>query len=304
MLRQRLFFAFSILWATTTSAQEPARPWLDDMHDSIADSVTVTAEWFDSFFAEGPSPPDQQARGEARLRLGWEPRSRDWNEFEARLRVRVKLPKFKDRVDIILSDYDDEAPDERISAGRDGRFDRDDRFSLALRFKPKPDSGLSHRIGVGRRAQIFGKSRYRQHHQLSDVVDLQWETSLYYYNRDGWGGNIKVHTDYASDDDVIWRWANRFYYRDESDDWLWQHSWQRFAQHDADTATLVGFYIEGLSKPTYRLEEYLASVRWRKNAFRDWLFFEVEPFVLWRRDENFSASYGVALRVEGNFGHH
>jgi hypothetical protein len=61
-------------------------------------------------------------------------------------------------------------------------------------------------------------------------------------------------------------------------------------------------YIEGLSRPNYRLDEYLASLRWRKHTLREWLFFEVEPFILWRRDERFSASYGIAMRVEGVFG--
>jgi len=46
----------------------------------------------------------------------------------------------------------------------------------------------------------------------------------------------------------------------------------------------------------------LISLRWRKNALRKWFFYEVEPFILWRRDERFSASYGIALRVEGFFG--
>jgi hypothetical protein len=98
------------------------------------------------------------------------------------------------------------------------------------------------------------------------------------------------------------RFNNRFYFRDKTDDWLWQHSWQTLHQVDDRTALVYGLYIEGLSQPNYRLEEYLVSVKWRKNALREWLYFDVEPFVLWRRDESFSASYGVALRVEGFFG--
>ena len=50
------------------------------------------------------------------------------------------------------------------------------------------------------------------------------------------------------------------------------------------------------------LEEYLVSSRWRINALREWLFFEVEPFVTWRKDEQFATSYGISLRVEGFFG--
>ena len=277
-------------------------PWLDAMHKSIADSVTDSAQWFDDFFVEPESADKENAEGSARIRVGWEPRSRDLNDHEARLRVRLRLPHLQDRVDLILSDYDDEVPDDKVRAGRPEDANRQDRFSLALRFKSKDDSGLSHRIGVGRRLQMFARSRYRENFQFSDDFKLHWEASVAYYNRDGFGADTEFTFDYQIDEDSLFRFDNRFFFRDESDDWLWQHSWQNFRQLDEKTAIVLGLYIEGLSQPNYRLEEYLTSVRWRQNFLRDWLYYEIEPFVLWRRDESFSASYGVALRLEGYFG--
>jgi hypothetical protein len=72
---------------------------------------------------------------------------------------------------------------------------------------------------------------------------------------------------------------------------------------DEKNALVYGLYIEGNSQPNYRPEEYLLSTRWRKNALREWLFFEIEPFLIWRREEQFNTSIGIALRVEGYFGH-
>ena len=74
-------------------------------------------------------------------------------------------------------------------------------------------------------------------------------------------------------------------------------------QMDEKNALVYGLYIEGNSQPSYRPEEYLLSMRWRKNALREWLFFEIEPFLIWRREEQFNTSVGIALRVEGYFGH-
>lgn len=298
------FIAFSFVLfniSHTFADEEKDQVWLDDMHSAISESVIDSAQWFDNFFAVEDAKEDDKALGEARIRLAWEPRSREVNEFDAKLKVRVKLPNLKNRVDLILSDEDD-AQDSKVRAGRDSDINRQNRFSLALRFKRKPDSGLSHRLGFGRRFQYFAKSRYRNRFDLSDNIELRYDASIYYYNRDKFGADTGLTFDYEHSQQMLFRFNNRFYFRDKTNDWLWQHSWQGLHQVDDRTALVYGLYTEGLSQPNYRTEEYLVSVKWRKNAVREWLFFDVEPFILWRRDESFSASYGVALRVEGFFG--
>lgn len=290
-----------LMFAFTCRAQQKDDEWLDSMHTSISESVMDTAQWFDNFFANTKGQEDQQALGELRLRLGWEPRSRELNDFDAKLKIRVKLPKLKNRVDLIFTDYED-TPDDKIRAGRSSDVNRQDNFTLALRYKTNPDSGLSHRIGFGRRFQYFVKSRYRESIAIDDNFSMRYDASVYYYNRDKFGSDFGLGFDYDYSNNMLLRFENRFYYRDKSKDWLWQHSWQGLHQINDSSAVIYGYFIEGLSKPNYRLEEYLLSVKWRKQTARSWLFYEVEPFVLWRRSEGFSASYGIALRVEGFFG--
>ena len=301
----KVFLIFvSISFSLNLNAQELQQkyPWLDTMHQSIASSVNTSALWFDEFFAIEEFESRQEANGEARIRLGWEPRSRDVNEYDVRFKVRVKLPNLKNRADLVLSDYDDDRPDSEIQASGNNDFVDQNRFSLALRWRSSPESGLSHRIGVGRRLQAFFKSRYRNSHILTDKTTLRWETSAYLYSNDGLGGDFSWQLGYNATDHSIFRWNNHFYFRDSTNDWLWQHSLQKLTQFDEKNALIAGFYIEGLSRPNYRLDEYLVSLKWRKNTLRKWLFYEVEPFILWRRDESFSASYGIALRLEGFFG--
>lgn len=300
----KLLIAVMILVPRAWADQELQEyPWLDTMHQNIVDSVTDSALWFDEFFVLDEFSHHDKARGEARIRLGWEPRSRDLSEFQTQIRLRVQLPNLKNRVDIVLSDYDDDPGESVLRASGNDVFTEQNRFSLALRWRAKPDSGLSHRVGIGRRLQPFVKSRYRSLLTLTQQSELRWETSIYYYNRDGFGANIAGQLNYTFDPQSLLRLNNQFYFRGRSNDWLWQHSLQHLRQVDDKTAIISGFYLEGLSQENYRLEEYLVSFRWRKNALREWLFYELEPFVLWQRDEGFSASYGLALRLEGFFGH-
>jgi hypothetical protein len=70
---------------------------------------------------------------------------------------------------------------------------------------------------------------------------------------------------------------------------------------DANQSLLLTAMIDGLSKPSYRSEQRLLSVRYKRNILRPWLFVEVEPFMLWLREEDFRTSYGLALRLEVHF---
>jgi hypothetical protein len=277
-------------------------PWLDTMHRSVSESVNDTARWFDQFFMIDEPKSNEQAVGEARLKLGWRPRSNDLNVFESRFKVRVRLPNLKNRVDLVLSDYDDEQPDTPLQYNQLDSQDQQDRFSLALQWRRQADSGLSHRIGIGRRLQPFVKSRYRQNMSVGERADLRAETSLYYYSNDGFGAELALAYSYAIKQNSLFRFNNNFYFRDNSNDWLWQHSWQHLWQYNPTNAVINGLYIEGLSQPSYHLEEYLISSRWRQSTAKAWLFYEIEPFLTWRRDENFKTSYGIALRIEGYFG--
>ena len=303
-MKKVLLIFVSISFSLNLNAQELQQkyPWLDTMHQTITSSVTTSALWFDDFFVLDEFKTHEDAHGEAIIRLGWEPRSRKVNVFDTRFKVRVKLPNLKNRADLVLSDYDDDRVGNDIQASGADNFVDQNRFSLALRWRSSPESGLSHRIGVGRRLQAFVKSRYRNSHMLTDKTILRWETSAYVYSNDGLGADFSWQLGYAATEKSMYRWNNYFYFRDRTSDWLWQHSVQKLTQFDEKNALIAGVYIEGLSRPNYRLDEYLISLRWRKNALRKWFFYEVEPFILWRRDERFSASYGIALRVEGFFG--
>lgn len=274
------------------------------MHENVSDSVISTARWLDDFFAMESIELDEEARGGARIQLAWEPRSRDIMEFETRVRVRVKLPQLKNQVDLVFSDYDEELEKAPVKAAQNEFIANQNRFNLALRWiKRKDDKGFwSNRIGVGRQLQPFARSRYSRIFEINEDNNIRTEASIYYYSKDGFGSHLGLQYEHDWSEDTVFRFDNNFYYRDEDDDWLWQHSLYGLEQLSEESALVYGVYLEGLSQPTYRLEEYLVSTRWRKNALREWLFFEVEPFILWRRDENFSASYGVALRVEGYFG--
>ena len=276
--------------------------WYDHWHIQLEDTMNATARNLDAFFALDNDQSHQDATASGRIRIGWEPRSRDWAEFDVRFRVRVKLPALKNRVDLLLTDDEDDLQETTVKASRNDQLGRRDQTTLALRFRRSPDAKLSHRIGFGRRDQVFLKSRYRNNYEISEQDALLYDAELYYYSKDHLGGELGLSYQHLINDHSLIRQSNRYYYRDNTNDWRWRHELQYMNQVNAQSAYIYTLFVEGLSRPNMHTEQVFLSARWRTNPTRDWMYFEVEPYLLWLKEEDFKTSYGVALRLEVHYG--
>jgi len=283
--------------------QKTQTAWFDVWQRSFTDSMDFTVKQLDGLFkGDNQAAASNQARAEGRVQLAWEPRTGMLSDTDVRFRIRVRLPALQDRVDLLLSDNEDETQDNTIRAARNTDNNDRDRTTIALRFRPEQDSHYSFRIGAGRRDQLYVKARYRDAVALNSKWAMLYDSEMYFYSRDGLGAEAGLAFQYDLNEKHLFRQNNRFYFRDDTNDWLWRHEVHHLYSVDEHNAIIPHFMVEGLSRPNYRVEEVYSGVRWRNNTLRDWLFFEVEPFVLLLRSEDFKPSYGVALRVEAYYG--
>jgi hypothetical protein len=282
---------------------EPHQPmqWFDVWQRSFTDSMDFTVSKFDGLFSDG-SQAKEKAKAEGRIQLSWEPRTRDIAETDIRFRIRVSLPQLENRVDLLLSDNEDETQSDTIKAARSPSLGRQDNTTISLRFRPDQNSHYSFRVGAGRRDQLYVKARYRDAYAFNSHWAMLYDTEIYQYTRDQFGAELGTSIQHVSSNNNVTRINNRFYFRDNSNDWLWRHELQHLYPINNHNALVYSFMVEGLNKPTYQVEEVYTGLRWRSNPIREWLYFEVEPFVLWLRSEDFSPSYGMALRLEAYYG--
>ncbi|WP_272969305.1 hypothetical protein [Alteromonas australica] len=277
--------------------------WFDVWQRSFTDSIDFTVRQFDGMFSQENGPHrNKQAKAEGRIQLSWEPRSRDLAETDLRFRIRVSLPHLEDRVDLLLSDNEDETQSDTLKAARNDSLGRRDNTTIALRFRPDQNSHYSYRIGAGRRDQLYVKSRYRDAMAFNAHWAMLYDAELYYYTRDRLGAELGAAIQHVAENNNVTRLNNRFYFRDDSNDWLWRHELQHLYPIDTHNALMYRLMVEGLDRPQYKVEEFYTGLRWRSNPLREWLYFDVEPFVLWRRDEGFKPSYGMAFRIEAYYG--
>ena len=90
--------------------------------------------------------------------------------------------------------------------------------------------------------------------------------------------------------------------RDKTNRFKWNIEAQRYYRLSTQSTFILNAYAQGYSRPNMHTEHLYLSARLRSNPLRPWLFFEIEPFVLWLKKEDFRRSYGLALRFEGFFG--
>lgn len=278
-----------------------AQPWLDDWYChfnyGVENSVVEINRWFVTDYALKSTP----AKASGKLRFGWEPRSGDLTQLDFRFKIRVKLPALQDRVELLLSDDEEDVNQQAVKAARSEQLGSADQATVALQFKDKPDSKVAYRIGLGRGSQVYTRARYSDNLEIDERNKISYYAEANYYTDDQLGIETRISFIHTLSKNKAIEFDNTFRYRDKTEDLFWRHKVQYLFLKDAKTSYLFSAMVDGLNKPSYREEQVLVSMRYKKNVLRPWLFLEVEPYVLWLRPENFRTSFGIAIRAEVHF---
>ncbi len=291
----------------TTSEQQNSKKqphWIEQIHHSVSDSVYQSAVWFDRFFVN-ENNDYESPKTNARIRLGWKPQARDWNGIEARFRIKVRLPHFEDKVDLILSDDEETAQNQLPFDSTNNQADLgDERFAAALRYTHNPNRKrlLESRIGISG-GDLFFKVRHKRYLHWQQKHSVRIEPSIFYFIGDGLGAKLQLEYDYQFN--AITQYRINYSIRGSEDfsGAKWKHGFYQLKQLGSKRASIWGLKVQGVrnSERGYDVDKYTLSYRYRFNALRKWLFFEVEPFLQWPEDQDYRTTPGMIFRIEGYF---
>ena len=305
-----IYFAFANSAQANTSEKEKQLVekkndhWMQGLHETVSDSVYQSAQWFDSFFIANDSE-QQNPKTTAKIRFAWLPKSRDWSEVKVRFRVRVKLPHFQDKLSIVLSDESDEELNNLpLESANANSSTADDKFSLALNYtQDKTDERLmNYRLGISG-GDIFVRAKHKRRFDISEKQSFLFEPSTYYYLDDGLGAKLLLEYDYQLSDKSQFRINYSVRGSADFSGIRWKHGFYKLDQINETSASALSFQVEGErnGERGFLIDKYTLGYRYRFNALREWLFFEIEPFLEFPEQENYSTTPGIALRVEGFF---
>jgi len=276
--------------------------WMNHFHETVSDSVYQSAAWFDDFFTEEGSAK-KNPKINAKIRLEWRPRSRNWSDLKARFKVKVRLPHFKDRVDIILSD-DDETEQNQLPLETTHIQAEEEKFSAALRYmhSNEKDKFTDTRVGISG-GDIFIRSRHKRYINLNENNAFKIEPSVFYFLDEGLGSRLLLEYNFQKNANTQYRINYSIRGSESFSGIKWKHGIYKLKHLSDNNASVISLQIEGErnGERGFIVDNYTLSYRYRFNAYKKWLYFEVEPFLEWQEANNYSTTPGIALRVEGYF---
>lgn len=270
--------------------------WVDTSHAYATDQAQALTEWMDDFFGE-PNYDLEQA--ESQLRIQWR---NSWDEDDdyktkVRLRGKLQLPKLSQRLNLVFNGEDGDTVVE------DDRAD-DDSAELLYNVNDVSRQRLDLTLNLNTNGLRPG-IRYRNKGPISDNYFYRYTQRIEWESDEGFYTTGQLNLDKVLDDTRLLRWSNRAIFGEETLGAEWRSivslSIRKPPEKNRDQR-VVSYYgaVEGFSDPSW-VENYRVGAVFRRNFYRKFLFFEVEPSYNFRKrldDSERDGAWNVMLRLE------
>jgi hypothetical protein len=279
---------------------ESADGWVEGGHRYAARKADEMTQWVDNFF--GNDERDlEQAYSRLRLRTIYDWDDRLDNEIKVRLGGKVSLPQISERLDLVFRGEDMDGFNDRGVEDAD-----EDRIGLQYEVGPEDRRNGRFKLTVG-----FGSSgpkpgvKYVYQDALAEDVSFRFTQRFTYDLGDGGYGSSRFVVDKALRERELIRAYTRFLYgeKTEGTEWSTSLSYARGWEGKGGRVGASWLYVgaDGQTEPYDFVKNYKVGMRIRRQAYKDFLFWEIEPSYNWRIDEPYfdrEGAWRIELRLE------
>ena len=274
--------------------------WVEGGHRYAARKADEMTQWVDNFFGNDERDMEQ-AYSRLRLRTiyDWDDRLDD--EIKVRLGGKVSLPQISERLDLVFRGEDMDGFNDRGVEDAD-----EDRIGLQYEVGPEDRRNGRFKLTVG-----FGSSgpkpgvKYVYQDALAEDVSFRFTQRFTYDLGDGGYGSSRFVVDKALRERELIRAYTRFLYgeKTEGTEWSTSLSYARGWEGKGGRVGASWLYVgaDGQTEPYDFVKNYKVGMRIRRQAYKDFLFWEIEPSYNWRIDEPYfdrEGAWRIELRLE------
>lgn len=289
-------------WAEIAESEVPRDNWLDRSHQNLEIRTQQAAIWFDNFFADDYS--DQSpATAKGSITIGGRTSRNDTGDIYTKVRINAKFPNLKERFYLELSNEDEVERDlptlearrpQEIQAETD-----DNNYSAALRWikRSTVKELIDARVGVRSGSHAYLAGRHRRYHNLTKAVKLHLTPTVFIDSEYGAGVRLLTEFDHLFEHPGLVRFSVRGQFDNRSEGVEWRSGLSYIYRLSKKGAVVAGFYVRGESDGDESIEKYSTSVRLRKQFWRPYLFYEIEPYLDWPADDGFRTDRGIAFSI-------
>ncbi len=283
---------------------------IDRAQEAMSQSVNDAAKWFDAFFGD-----ERFVAEEAYSRIRLTP-SAFFEEGEApdykfRVNAKVRVPRMSKRLRLVIGDTSED--EESVLTSETfpaARQTENDSTAIGLQYFLKTKNKLNTsvtagiKIGSGHIVDFFVGPRVRKIWPF-EIWQIRFTERIRWYTDIGWESRTRFDFERLFRDDLFFRATTDLRWREEdyNDDGFRFEAGPTLTQRLRRKAAIdYQWNNVFLTKPNTRLDETVLRLRYRQRIWRKWLFFEVNPQVAFRNDDDFRNTPGIEFRLEASFG--
>ena len=281
---------------------------VDRVHQTLSETISSSAGWLDKFFDDS-NYSDEDNRSSFRLTLSSLIEDGEDVDFGAKIRFRVALPRWENRLQLIIAGNSEDAD------SIDGDFEDDDfeqetngdrSFALGLRYFTRQTERHNVSLSGGLRwrdnsPKLFIEPRYR-FFRNAGTWDMRFIQKIGWFDSEGWKSSSRLQFERTFGDDYFFRTEGRLNWYEDDEGWFPELNF--VVRKPLSRKRVVSFewrnYFE--TEPDNILESSVLKLRYRQRVYRRWLWFEVAPQVTFPEDEDYNWKPGITLKLEAYFG--
>jgi hypothetical protein len=302
-----------VQWHSATAATEapddtepeasPAMQAADVVQAHISENINGAAQWIDSFFDDERFVAEDAT---TKLRFG-ESVFLEYGdsspEYKTKINLSIDIPKTKKKLRLFIASEDeaDKTPDtlfNRVETSDDTSAAGVQFFAKATRRK-----NLSLTTGVKLESmELFIGPRYRLTVPINDDWQMRFTQRVRWYTSMGWESTTRFDFETLINDRFFFRHTLDGRWREEDEGYRYEVRPTLIQKLHSGKAIEYQWNTLFKTRPKHRLESSVVRVRYRRNFLRKWLFYEANPQIAFRNDEDFEPKFGVTLQLEVVFG--
>lgn len=287
---------------------------VDKVQRGVYLGVCGTAQWFDSLFGTRRYDQDSDATfGRIGLYEYWD----DRNDFETRLRMRVRLelPAMEHRLRLFFGRADEKEVIEDANAAPGGSAPssfqdvEDDAWLLGLGYSKQGKSNNGFDFGAGVRLRTppdpFVKTSYRRNFFFADTNALRARQTLFWRDSRGYGETTEIDFDHLLSPRLLLRSDNAMTLAEDVRRPELYNAFVLFQSLGSRRAVSYNAFISSVLNTDVPIRNYGVELRYRRQFLRKWLFVEGRTALTWPRetlDEEREINPGVGIGFEMYFG--
>ncbi len=278
---------------------------IETFQENFSKGITSTGDKIDTFF--GGERVIQESNGSfVRLRLGTVYARGGEVFFERDIKLKIAIPKTKDRLKLMIGDEpeDENREFKNLSDTLDSSTVKEESVGLGYILKAKKALNIS--VSAGARYHN-GVDYYSKVRSRKSFYPGKWELRIseipFWTRFRGYGATTGIDFERKLGENLFFRASSSATWHDDTEAYELAQNLTLFQQLSNRNmmAYNVGAFGGRSGGVTY-VTEYAASIIFRRNIYKNWLFGEIQPRALFQKSDGFDLYPSITARLEVVFG--